>query len=101
MKSDNVPHFILNSPGCLAFKLTVYVRILCVYQRIHVCVCVRGGHQTNREMEMERACRFRGKHEMCFFTSVIRVRPPIGMKRSLIKSELGRGAVGWGSIARG
>lgn len=42
MKSDNVPHFILNSPGCLAFKLTVYVRILCVYQRIHVCVCVRG-----------------------------------------------------------
>lgn len=68
-----------------------------------LCVCVGGGgaHQTNREMEMERACRFGGKAEMCFFTSVIRVRAPIGMKRSLIKSESGRGAEGWRSIARG
>lgn len=63
----------------------------------HSCVCLcagGGGHQTSREMEMERACRFRGKDEMCFFTSVIRVRPPIGMKRSLIKSESGRGSGG-------
>lgn len=68
-----------------------------------MCVFACGGrgarHQTNREME--RACRFGGKDEMCFFTSVIRVRPHIGMKRSLIKSESGRGAVGWRSIARG
>lgn len=72
----------------------------------HSCVCLcagggRGRRQTNTENIMERARRFRGKDETCFFTNVIRVRPPIGMKRSLIKSESGRGAVGWRSIARG
>lgn len=66
----------------------------------HSCVwlCVDNIRQTERLREH---ADLEERMKCVSFTNVIRIRPPIGMKRSLIKSESGRGAAGWRSIARG
>lgn len=63
MKSDNVSHFILNSLGCLSFKLMVYIRILCVYLHIQVCVYMQGVERDKQRGKRKELADFEGRDE--------------------------------------
>lgn len=63
MKPDNVSHFILNSLGCLSFKLVVYIRILCVYLHIQVCGYVQGVERDKQRGTGQELADFEGRDE--------------------------------------
>lgn len=87
------PILHLSPLGVWPFQLKVYVRILCVYQ--HICVVVYTPVHANMRVwriKRKRVHGFRGKGEIGAFPAIIvRTHPPLGMKRSLIKTESGRG----------